>query len=95
MKKNLIFLIYGFLIFSSVFIPKRIIDWLYAEQGFVSESIRLGLSAASSVFFVVVVLFIAERQVGLGKRHVIIAGAFLALLICMYLYFFEFVTGGD
>ncbi len=88
-------LFYGVLVYSAIFVPKRIIDWLYAEHGFVSETVRLVLSAASSVCFVAIVLFIAERRVELERRRILLAvGAFLALLVCLYLYFFEFVTGG-
>ncbi len=81
------------LVYSAIFIPKRIADWFYAEYGFIPETVHLALSAVSSVCFLAVVLLIAERRME-GERHILfVAGAFLALLICLHLYFFEFATG--
>ncbi len=81
------------LVYSTIFIPKRIVDWFYAEYGFIPEIVRLILSAVSSVCFVAVVLFIAERRMDGERRILFVAGAFLALLICLHLYFFEFTAG--
>ncbi len=82
------------MVYSAIFVPKRIVDWFYAEHGFIPEIVRLTLSAISSVCFVAIVLFIAERRMEFRDRRILLAvGAFLALLVCLHLYFFEFVTG--